>query len=216
MNNLVPLGRLVSKDERDNRYLLAKKRAAGIESRFWYMPPALDQGNTSSCVGHAWAHWLMAGPTTNKPPMTAFELYQLAQRVDEWPGEEPAYEGTSVRAGAKVLQGLGHVTGYQWAYNAETVIAHVLTTGPMVLGTNWYMGQFTPHDKTGVMELSGGNVGGHAYLIAGVSRRTGLARILNSWGVGWASNGRAWLRFADLDRLLAEDGEAAVAIEVKK
>jgi hypothetical protein len=214
MSQLAPLGRLVSKDGRDKRFLLQRKSAVGIESRHWYMPSALDQGNTSSCVGHAWAHWLMAGPTTNKLPFTAFEIYHRAQKVDEWPGE--SYDGTSVRGGAKVLQTEGRVSSYSWAFDAETVVNHVLTTGPMVLGTSWYRSMFTPHDKTGVMEISGPNDGGHAYLIAGVSRKTGLARILNSWGLGWAQKGRAWLRLSDLERLILEDGEACVAVEVKK
>jgi hypothetical protein len=46
---------------------------------------------------------------------------------------------------------------------------HVLTTGPMVMGTNWYMDMFTP-DRWGYVTPGGDNAGGHSWLIIGVDR----------------------------------------------
>jgi C1A family cysteine protease len=39
--------------------------------------------------------------------------------------------------------------------------------------------------------------------------------MVNSWGPGWGQNGRAWITFKDLDRLIKAEGEAAVAMEMK-
>ncbi len=56
-------------------------------------------------------------------------------------------------------------------------------------------------------------VGGHAYLLRGVDTRTALARCCNSWGDSWGKSGEFFLPFADLERLIHEDGEACSAVE---
>lgn len=222
MNDLIGLGRLISKDDRDQKHLLPRRaaQAAGVETRHWYLPPSIDQGPTSSCVGHGWAHKILAGPVTNKLPISPFDLYRQCQDVDEWPGSEsdpPQYEGSSVRAGAKVLQRMGLIGGYKWAPNATVAFEHVLTTSPVVVGTSWHEGMANPDQKTGLMTLTGGNLGGHCYLIGGATRqRGGMFRILNSYGRGWAKNGRAWISVKDMDVLIKDDGEACVDLEVKQ
>jgi len=137
-------------------------------------------------------------------------IYHAAQQVDEWPGED--YAGTSVRAGAKVLQSLGHVASYVWAFTAEDVATWLLSGhGTCVAGTAWTSGMMRPNDK-GFIAPTGNSVGGHAYLIVGYNRVSGVFRILNSWG-SWGQNGRAWILGEHLDVLIRDDGEAATAIE---
>ncbi len=222
MSVLAPLGRLVSKDERDKKFLLAKpKRTETLpDRRVWNISGILDQGNTPQCVGHAGRHYLNAGPIVNKGGPSARGLYDMAQQNDEWPGTN--YEGTSVRGLFKAFKQLGIVKEYRWAYDVETVMKHVLTTGPMVMGTNWYMDMFTP-DRWGYVTPQGENAGGHAWLIIGVDRyrkkgmtgEMGAARCVNSWGTNWGEKGRFWLSLRDLGRLIEEDGEACVAPELK-
>ncbi len=172
-----------------------------------------DQGSTSQCVAYAWTAWLEDGPVLQpgKPsPTFMAELYAECQRSDEWEGQD--YDGTSVRAGAKVLQSRGLIESYLWGTDLDTVVDTVLTLGPVVMGTNWTEAMFTP-DAQGVIRYRGSVVGGHAWKVDGVNRRTGMARAKQSWGRDWGLRGGFWVPFEDLERLIVEDGEACLAIE---
>ena len=98
------LARLVEADPRTRAYpvrALMPVKATRARSYTWSIGQILDQGATSSCVGHAVAHRLIARPVV-RPEITgkdALEFYSLAQTLDPWEGEN--YEGTSVLAGAK-------------------------------------------------------------------------------------------------------------------
>lgn len=214
-NNLAGLGRLPSFDERDNQYLLPRRaEATTIASRYWNVPTVLDQMDTPHCVGFSCWNWLRTGPIVNKPPFSPSDLYHAAQLIDEWEGVD--YEGTSVRAGFKWMKSKGYVGEYRWAFNAEAIVEHLLTTGPIVVGTVWTKGMFMPHNLTGLIDDIGGDpIGGHAYLLAGASRNRKQTRVVNSWGRGWGDNGRAWLSFEALDWLMSQDGEACAAMEIK-
>ena len=212
------LGRLPASDARDTRFRIAPLLAAvPIERDFRYWWPggwSGDQGNTPQCVGFAWTHWLEDGPRTRPAPGPEVDpagVYRDAQLIDEWPGED--YDGTSVRAGAKVLEARGFIREYRWAWDLDTLVRAVLTTSPVVVGTNWYYGMDTP-DAEGRLRLTGGVAGGHAYEISGVNRRRARARMKNSWGPEWGNNGSAWIAFEDLERLILEDGEVCLAVEV--
>lgn len=214
---LAGLGRLKAVDERDARFRAVAPRAGSSRRfRYWNPPPLqFDQGGTSECVAHAWTHYLGAGPLRQYPTwwnrrqdMTRF--YKDLQDNDEWPGNN--YDGTSVRAGARVLTRDGFLTGYVWARQIEEVIFHLLESGPMVFGTTWHMDMFTP-DRKGIIRPTGGDVGGHAWLAIGINVDLGLVRVLNSWGRGWADQGRAWITIEDLAQLLDDYGEACMARE---
>ncbi len=213
MGELTGLGRRYSADPRDLQHRLEPKRAVGIDTRMWFKPPVLDQGATSECVGHATRSYLSAGPCTNKGGPDQHEIYREARKVDEWPGEN--YDGTSVRGAMKVLKTAGLVSEYRWATSVDDVLNHVLTTGPIIMGTEWFYGMLDT-DRKGFVEPTGSSVGGHAWLIVGANRSKGL-QAQNSWGKTWGTiGGRFWLTFDHLAPLLAQDGEAAVAVEVKR
>lgn len=220
MSDLIGLGRLEAKDERDAKFQLAPRReAANRTNRYWTSRPALDQGATSQCVGYSGYQWLTSFPISNKPRLAPEGLYRAAQLVDEWPGEN--YEGTSVRALFRVLKTEGYVSEYRWAPDVATIVDHLLTVGPVVVGTIWTYGMFMA-DREGYIDDIGGNViGGHAYLLVGASRTRkskqhgiGAVRVLNSWGPSWSEKGRAWLSFAALEWLMSQDGEACSAMEL--
>src|SRR5215207_1538402 len=217
-DNQIGLGRIRSVDERDQEFLLPKRiRAADeIRSRTWFSLGVMDQGATSQCVAYAGTKYLESGPIVQKSPVVPQVLYNECQRVDEWPGE--AYDGTSVRALFKVLKTRGLVSEYRWAFEFTPVIDHVLYRGPVVMGTSWHREMFTP-DRWGYIAPDGPIDGGHAWLIIGAARdrknpdgSTGAVRMINSWGPNWGSqNGRAWITFANLDKLIKDDGEACTA-----
>lgn len=207
------LGRLHAPDERDQRFLLPARRleAKQITRRMWTAGGVLDQGSTPQCVGYSSYGFLTASPIRNRPPFNPETLYREAQDNDEWPGND--YDGSSVRGAMKALQKRGLVSNYNWAPGCEAVIDHILAVGPVVMGTDWHDDMFTP-DKKGFIHLGGQVAGGHAYLLIGADRDKKAVRILNSWGRGWSDNGRAWLSFDDLDKLIQANGEGAVATEV--
>jgi hypothetical protein len=210
------LGRRPAPDPRDDQYPLRPRTIPVLPKvRHWRMfHSPLDQGHEGSCVGHAWKHFLMASPVCVNGPKEAplaVDIYKEAQKIDEWPGE--AYEGTSVRAGAKILVAKGLVSEYRWATDIDTLATYLLTTGTVVMGTNWYEGMDAP-DEGGFVRVTGRTRGGHAWLVLGYNRVRGVYRCVNSWGKSWGQAGRFWIAGEDLDRLLSEGGEACSATEV--
>jgi hypothetical protein len=215
------LGREYSPDARDNNYLISKillpniPKTVPITSRYWNDNVWWgDQGSTPQCVGYAWAHWIEDGPVLHTgihPLVTPKIIYENAQRLDEWPGEN--YDGTSVRGGVKYLQNRRLVSSYYWAFDVNTLINTVLNLGPVVVGTNWYYNMFYPN-RNGVISIGGRIAGGHAYVINGVDINTRLFRMKNSWGRSWGLQGHAYISFNDMSRLIREQGEICIATEI--
>lgn len=209
-------GRRYAPDDRDHSYRMATalpEEAPSRTYRYYRAGPVLDQGPYPHCVGYAWRQWLSTAHMMTRTGVDARSIYQAAQKVDEWPGED--YDGTSVRAGAKVLHGLGHIERYLWAWDVNTVAEWLLGNhGTVILGTRWFAGMSQP-DKNGVGHITGSLQGGHAYLVVGANMKSGLFRVLNSWGRDWSQNGRMWLEGETLEQLIQWDGEACTAIEQK-
>lgn len=208
-------GRLPSLDFRDRKHLLrAPVTLPTTGFKYYKTGPVMNQGSTPQCVAYSGQQFLVSGTVTNKPYKTPALLYKECQRLDEWPGE--SYDGTSVRALFKVLQKAGYIESYQWAFDLPSVVNHVLKTGPVILGTNWYESMLET-DSKGFIRIDpiARIIGGHAYMVKGVNLGKKALRIINSWGRGWAENGHAWLSFADAERLIRENGEAATAKELK-
>lgn len=211
------LGRLFAPDPRDAGYplrALVPPAVPQVTSRFYKTGPVLNQGSTSECVAYAWKQFLDSAPIMDPEaqPPPAQVIYDAAQIVDEWAGTP--HKGTSVRAGAKVLTALHRLGAYHWSTSAEDVRAYLLTTGTVVLGTDWMEDMFRP-GKDGFVKVSGPVAGGHAYLAVGWSQKHGAVRCINSWGSGWGQHGRFWMAGEDLQKLLERDGEACAGVEVR-
>lgn len=203
-------GRLVKADARDKKFRIAR-RASQRVFRYWRDDAAfLDQGEQPHCVGYAWAHWLINYPLSQF--IYPSGIYRVAQHLDEWDGQD--YEGTSVRAGAKVLQELGFISEYRWAWSLEPLVDTLLEVGPVVIGVDWHADMMEP-DRSGFLHASGAVDGGHAVLLNGVDTKARKLRVKNSWSRAWGNDGRAWLSFEDMARLLKRDGEVCLAIEAR-
>lgn len=198
-------------DERSRAFgVVATIEPTKPRSMSWSVNTWLDQGSEGACVGFAVAHDLSARPAIH--PATdwlAQLIYREAKKVDAWAGE--AYEGTSVLAGVKVAQRLGHFAEYRWAFGLNDLILALGYKGPAVLGVNWYEGMFDT-DADGYVRPTGDIAGGHAILARRVNIPGRFVELHNSWGKGWGVNGRARISFDDLDRLLHEDGEACIPV----
>lgn len=219
-------GRRAAPDVNDKKYPMRMLLRPTTIPKSRYYPSGvqlpLNQGNTGTCVAHAWTGFMSAAPLMVKPLPSPFALYKKIVLLDEWDDNDheataPIDQlqfGTSVRAGVKHLQTAGHIKSYLWALNADDAALWLLTgKGSIVLGTNWY---WDMGDTDGVkpVSLTGGLAGGHAFLCLGYSRVTKQFRCVNSWGREYGHVGRFWIRHADMERLIArESGEACAAVE---
>jgi hypothetical protein len=208
------LGRLKDpQDPRDYqiRALLraAPHRIARQNARAW-LPPRLsrrlDQGRTSSCVEHAITHAIYGHPQPRNVavPWRQFELYRRAQQIDEWPGAEPRYYGTSVRAGLQAATEMwpgkdgglvsGPVESYYRVEDYDDALDLLSSDDyglgcSLVVGTDW-SGSMFQVDAKGVIEFDpGDNAGGHAWWLRYINQSKGLCGGLNSWGTDAQQSG---------------------------
>lgn len=212
-------GRLYLRDQRDDEFpiraLLARPKQKRTRRMWndngWWG----DQQDKPWCVAYALLHYLEDGPLPRvgaAPCLQPRWLYREAQKIDEWASEP--HDGTSVRAGAKALKRIGHITAYYWAARVAEVVEALLYQGPVVVGTNWHEGMQNA-DSLGRICPQGEILGGHAYVLNGVNVTAGRVRVKNSWGRSWSNNGRAWMTIDDLAFLLKRDGEACLATEAR-
>lgn len=195
--------------------VIEPEQSSKPRSYTWSVNKWLDQQNEGACVGFSWSHELVARPVKYGKVDDNFArtIYREAQKVDEWPGS--SYEGTSVLAGAKVIKALGHIKEYRWAFRLTDLILAVGYKGPAVLGINWYEGMFEP-DENGFVHVSGDIAGGHAILCYRVNVKQKEFSLWNSWGPSWGQNGTCKVSFADMERLLNEQGEACIPVDRQK
>jgi len=199
-------GRFYVEDNRDKKFRIQKVapiRTSRTYSSRWFG----DQKNTSECVGYSLSHLLECSPY--KQWLNPSGIYDFAQLIDEWDGE---YDGTSVRAGLKVLQKLGFIKEYRWGKTLNDAVNSVLEVGPIIIGVNWYVDMMETDGK-GFIHVGGENLGGHAILVDGVYVKTEKFRLKNSWSDEWGKEGRCYLSFKDFSRLMKEEGEIGLVIE---
>lgn len=184
----------------------------------WSVGSHLDQGPDGACVGFAWAHELIARPAVIEGVDYSYALwhYKTAQRYDAWSGVD--YSGTSVLAGAKVVQqkppqmneGRGLIGEYRWIFaNKDDLIKTLGYFGPVIFGINWYDGMFEP-DVKGFIHPTGTLAGGHAILAKAIDIKNEAVTLHQSWGEGWGYGGDCVIHLDDIMRLLNEDGECCV------
>lgn len=224
-------------DERSRGYSIRNLVPVGTvrrRNKIWKLGPILDQGREGACVGFGWTaealanpigvrlEWMIA-PVPHYPDAFARHIYREAQKIDEWEGE--AYEGTSVLAGAKVMNRVHLLRSYHWAFDIEAVADAVIARGPVVIGIPWYSGMYEA--PGGILTPAGYLVGGHCLIVVGYAKDGGRVKtpegnylqnnlgedalvLQNSWGPDWGIDGLALIRKTDLKNLLADHGEACI------
>jgi hypothetical protein len=204
---------------------------------FRKFPGWLDQRREGACVSFGIGHDLMCYP--QEFPMhneLCRSLYFEMQKIDPWaggayPGADPFYEGTAVLSGLHIyrdllnlIDPLGRKWEFRWCFGGDDVMTALMSRG-VIIGVNWLEGMFQTDEK-GFIRPTGRLGGGHCtylnksklvwrknvthYEAKDLERELTFTRGRNSWGRPWGVEGDFYLTLADLDTLLAQDGEAAV------
>lgn len=196
---------------------------AALRSIQWALSIRLDQGREGSCIGHGFGHDLAAAPVRVRAidHEYAVGLYEEAQRLDDRPGQD--YSGTTVLAGAKACQRRGFYSAYHWAQTIDDVVQALSAIGPVIVGAPWLDGMVP--DPSGLIRPEGRPLGGHCWIVRGLTLRPRLkghsklgpvVRCTNSWGRSFGVNGDFYLEANALDALLSRGGDACVPVRTKK
>jgi hypothetical protein len=220
------LGRLRQFDERSRNFAVAEHPLMTLVpvTKVWEPYDPLDQGPDGTCIGHGFEGDGGATPVAVRPCNHdhALKWFDAAALIDPWPNTASRADGTSVLAGAKIGVQFKFFKEYRWCFSKSEVYA-ALQEGPVVVGTNWLSGMFTP-DSQGRLHIEGSVEGGHCWLIYGlvlagdINPLTGqpapedIYLMQNSWGSGWGVGGRAWLTTSDFEKLRLNGGEVCVPV----
>lgn len=194
--------------------------------------PKYDQGDRGKCVGYGLS-WCMS--ILNRRYYDADWLFDEAQKIDEWPGEYPAYDGTSTRAGCEVLRTQGHkmlhdprhrhepavvdgIVEYRWAKTVDEMRTAIMSGSPVATGIDWMSSFNTPKliDRewwVGDVDNPGRVEGGHLICCYGASDKRQAFKWTNTWGPGYPL---VWVSYRMMEKLLDGfdwPGEAAVLID---
>jgi hypothetical protein len=197
-------------------------------------PKLYDQGQTPKCVGYGTATLTTAMEYKNEKQWTAQKYdadaaYAWANANDGIPG---AHDGSTTRAGFEYLRQQGahitrrtrlrpnepidhKITQYLWAKTLDQLLQFMWAEQlPGMIGINWYNDMFNP-DANGFIKPTGGLAGGHNLTVRGFSMTEEYVILRNSWN-GWGLNntGDAKVRFADMTKLLSQDGEAGAPVDI--
>jgi hypothetical protein len=213
-------GRLVEHDPRSRNF--AAPAPTVKRSVLWgHHGPILDQGELGSCTGNATAQLIntdlfaAARPNGYLTENDAVKLYAKATTLDDAPGTFPPDDtGSSGLAVAKAGVQLGYFSAYKHAFGFTQFCA-ALQASPLLIGTNWY-GSMTNPSSTGLVSIRGQVEGGHEWLAIGVDYERKQITALNSWGPDWGKNGRFFLSFDTMQRLLNEQGDVVAPVIAAK
>ena len=189
--------------------------SGGIDkSLVWNLPKVLDQGQTGHCVGFGWAGWSIAPPYENSKYTNkdAHDIYYEIKEIEGEPGQE---NGAYVRSGAKAMLARKRLSAYAFADDFSAIFKYFFTKGPIVIGTSWMNDMFDP-DSNGFVKPTGGEAGGHCYLLVGYEINGQEQNLLfqNSWGSAWGLGGRFRMKIDDFRSLWSNWGEAIGSLEL--
>lgn len=184
----------------------------------------LDQGQEGACVGFSIAaaiNRLRLNREPKAPLVSERMLYTMAQKFDEWPGED--YSGSSIRGGIRGFWHNGVCLADSWPYDSsdpqgdltadrswqardialgayyrlrrQLTDYHAALNETGVICASAHVHQGWMRAKEGRIERNGDRIGGHAFAIVGYDAEGFWVQ--NSWGPGWGLNGFAHWSYAD-------------------
>lgn len=210
------LGRNINHDPRSWNYRVSRTEKPTSAVLWDRTIPVLDQKNLGSCTGNAGIGALYSKPNvqpfdqyTIKFPGNedgAVALYSAASKLDSDPDNYPPTDtGSDGLSVAKALTSAGLISGYQHAFGIDDAFS-AIQQGPLIVGTYWYNGMFSPN-RSGVVVPTGAIAGGHEYECIGYDPATDLWEFVNSWGTSWGVKGHFFYSTATFTKLLAQQGD---------
>lgn len=226
------LGRHVEHDPRSLAYAHGVLPSSAIKPVQWTRRIAiLDQGQVGSCTGNALTGVLgtdsvgrtaTTSVTVKADTKGVFQAgtyaldekfavlaYTLNTKLDSIKGDYPAEDtGSTGVACGKTGQQLGLLAGYTHAFSLAA-LKSALQNGPAMIGIVWLNSMFDP-DNAGVLSVdqSSGVAGGHELVVSGWDG--GQFHLDNSWGTSWGSKGSCFVKEADMQWLLSQQGDVTV------
>jgi len=199
-------GRVFAFDKRDANHMIRERLpdlSTDVRRKFWWANGWWgDTEGKPWAVEFAWRTAVCDGG--GELDLQYGEFHRLCKEI------ESDGERTTVRAGAKVLQRLGMISEYQWAFDVQDLITTVLRIGPVVMGSNWYAAMNYPN-AAGTVRVDGPKVDEHCFVVNGVDLDKQVFRIKNVWGRNWGRLGYGLISFFDMDQLIYEDGDCCYA-----
>lgn len=221
----VRLGRQVVHDEQSRRYAFPlaaapAKPTKAVRHRI-YGPATTPAQRIGCCTGvDQSVKCNAAGNRRTGVVLTmadAERLYSRATVIDPWLGEWPPMDtGSSGLAACKAAKEERLIDRYEWLFSGAAQVLSALVGGPgrpgrcVGVGTWWTDDMFHPDPKTLLVTPTGAQAGGHQWTITGWEPRYDAFEALCWWGPKFGDNGRFRIRYNDLNRLLADDGDAHV------
>jgi hypothetical protein len=230
--NVARLGRHVNHDPRSRQFAFDGSNVSLKTAKHQRYIPVLDQGDLGSCTGNAATGWLgtsvgWASIAALTPILSttdvvqdekfAVQLYSDATKADPYPGDYPPEDtGSDGLSVAKVLKARGLISGYTHTFSLDDALS-ALSTQPVIIGINWYESMFDPASN-GLVTISPRSpvAGGHEVVLDEIDVEQKVVGSTNSWGTGWGVDGRFYMTFDTLGRLLGEDGDCTVFVPVNK
>lgn len=218
------LGRHIEHDPQSKRFAYkAPATLVLVSVRHHRFIPTLNQGSLGSCTGNAalgavgsHPHYpLLDTVVSDWSQEQAVSIYSEATVIDEFSGAYPPTDtGSSGLAVAKILHGRGWISGYRHTFNLEDMKAALQET-PVLLGINWYNNFFYP-ESDGTITVSDSDyvAGGHEVVVDEIDMERSRFGFTNSWGTAWGDNGRGYISFALMQRLLNERGDVVVPVAI--
>lgn len=221
-------------DVTDKLYGVATER---LRTRTYRVGRHLDQGREGACVGFAYTHELIATPIRVfgwqklDDAFARDEVYHPAQHDDPWAGcflgqscpiePGPKADGTGMLPGIKVLQRMGFISEYRWAFSEPDLASAVAWVGGAIIGVPWFEGMYNT-DSNGYINPTGRLMGYHAifvhrFVAQTKTRKNDWYEVWNSWGKDkFGKNGTAKVSRDSMAYLLDGQFSSEACIPLKR
>lgn len=210
------LGRNVNHDPLNRRWMARMVDATAVKSkRHRYYGLVLGQGGLGACVPSTALGCLnTVGLRRIGKVWRSIEIegwYSIVTAADPFAGQwKPDDTGSDGGSMGKVLRDAGLIKEWRWTFGI-TAFRQALMLKAMMVGIGWTESMFHP-DARGRLQIVGGDVGGHEFMVRGYDLPSDEYYCQNSWTSQWGLSGHFILTGKQLAERLEAGGDATQLI----